>query len=95
MRVDAEHRVCMVQPGVLFEELIPAEGKEDIRFNMPLLPRKTKTVIGRMVDREPVIMPKYHWYVSDPLACMQKLPIILNAMIRSKAVCYNVTVVVK
>ena len=71
MRVDAEHRVCMVQPGVTFGELIPAVEKEGIRLNMPLLPRKTKTVVGSMLDREPVMMPKYHWDISDPLACIE------------------------
>jgi FAD/FMN-containing dehydrogenase len=71
MRVDAEHRVCMVQPGVTFGELIPAVEKEGIRLNMPLLPRKTKTVIGSLLEREPVIMPKYHWDISDPLACIE------------------------
>jgi FAD/FMN-containing dehydrogenase len=69
INVDRARRVAMVEPGVTFSELIPAAAKEGIRLNMPLLPRKSKTVIGSMLEREPVIMPKYQWDISDPLAC--------------------------
>jgi len=69
--VDRARRVAMIEPGVTFGELIPAAEKEGIRLNMPLLPRKSKTVIGSMLEREPVIMPKYQWDISDPLACVE------------------------
>ena len=71
MFVDRPRRVCMVEPGVTFSELIPAVKKEGLRLNMPLLPRKTKSVIGSMLEREPVLMPKYQWDISDPLACTE------------------------
>lgn len=71
IRVDRLNRVAMVEPGVTFGELIPAVAKEGLRLNMPLLPRKSKSVIGSMLEREPVIMPKYHWDISDPLACVE------------------------
>jgi FAD/FMN-containing dehydrogenase len=71
VRVDRYHRVAMVEAGVTFGELIPAVAKEGIRLNMPLLPKKSKSVIGSMLEREPVIMPKYQWDMSDPLACVE------------------------
>jgi FAD/FMN-containing dehydrogenase len=71
INVDRARRVAMVEPGVTFGELIPAAEKEGIRLNMPLLPRKSKTVIGSLLEREPVIMPKYQWDISDPLACVE------------------------
>ncbi len=71
INVDRARRVAMVEPGVTFSELIPAVKKEGIRLNMPLLPRKTKTVVGSLLEREPVIMPKYQWDISDPLACVE------------------------
>jgi FAD/FMN-containing dehydrogenase len=71
IRVDRYHRVAMVEPGVTFDELIPALTKEGIRLNMPLLPKKTKSVVGSMLEREPVTMPKYQWDISDPLACTE------------------------
>jgi FAD/FMN-containing dehydrogenase len=69
--VDRPRRVAMVEPGVTFGELIPVAEKEGIRLNMPLLPRKTKTIVGSILEREPVIMPKYQWDMSDPLACLE------------------------
>ena len=71
INVDRARRVAMVEPGVTFGELIPAAAREGIRLNMPLLPRESKTVVGSLLEREPVIMPKYQWDVSDPLACVE------------------------
>jgi FAD/FMN-containing dehydrogenase len=71
MKVDRARRVAMVEPGVTFAEMIPAVEKEGLRLNMPLLPRKSKTVVGSMLEREPVVMPGYHWDISDPLACLE------------------------
>jgi hypothetical protein len=71
IRIDRMNRVAMVEPGVTFGELIPAVAREGLRLNMPLLPRKSKSVVGSMLEREPVIMPKYHWDIADPLACVE------------------------
>jgi len=71
INVDRARRVAMVEPGVTFAELIPAAAGEGIRLNTPLLPRQSKTVVGSLLEREPVIMPKYQWDVSDPLACVE------------------------
>ena len=67
--VDRPRRNAMIEPGVTFGDLIPETAKEGIRLNMPLLPRKTKSVIGSILEREPVVMPGYQWDISDPLAC--------------------------
>jgi FAD/FMN-containing dehydrogenase len=69
MLVDRARRVAMCEPGVTFGELIAAARKEGLRLNMPLLPRESKSVIGSILEREPVTMPKYQWDISDPLAC--------------------------
>ncbi len=71
IRVDRENRVAMFEPGVTFGELIPAVTREGLRLNMPLLPRKSKSVVGSLLEREPVIMPKYHWDIADPLNCVE------------------------
>lgn len=71
LRVDRPRRVAMVEPGVTFGELIPEAAKAGIRLNMPLLPRQSKSIVGSMLEREPVVMPKYQWDVSDPLACLE------------------------
>jgi FAD/FMN-containing dehydrogenase len=71
IRVDRENRVAMLEPGVTFESLISAVTKEGLRLNMPLLPRKSKSVVGSLLEREPVTMPKYHWDIADPLNCLE------------------------
>ena len=71
VNVDRLRRVAMVEPGVTYEALIPAAAKEGIRINMPLLPRSSKTVVGSMLEREPVMMPKYQWDIEDPMACIE------------------------
>jgi len=67
--VDRARRVAMCEPGVTFGELISQVAKAGLRLNMPLLPRKSKSVLGSLLEREPVIMPKYQWDISDPWAC--------------------------
>lgn len=71
VRVDARNRVAMIEPGVTFSELIPRLAKDGIRLNMPLLPRPSKSVVGSMLDREPVIMPFSQWDIQDPLTCIE------------------------
>jgi FAD/FMN-containing dehydrogenase len=71
IRVDSLNRVAMFEPGVTYGELIPAVAEEGLRLNMPLLPRTSKSVVGSMLEREPVIMPQYHWDISDPLSCTE------------------------
>jgi hypothetical protein len=71
IRVDRQNRVAMCEPGVTFREMIKAVNQEGLRLNMPLLPRSTKSVVSSMLEREPVTMPKYHWDISDPIACME------------------------
>ena len=71
IRVDPQNRVAMVEPGVTFAELQPALEKAGMCAYMPLCPRRTKSVIGSMLEREPVIMPLYQWDALDPLTCIE------------------------
>ena len=65
--IDRAERVAVFEPGVTFGELIPAVAKEGLRLNVPLRPRSTKSVIGSMLSRDPVILPRYQWDIGDPL----------------------------
>ena len=71
IRVDRLNRVAMFEPGVTFGELIPAVTREKLRLNMPLLPRSTKSVTASMLEREPVVLPTYHWDIMDPMDCVE------------------------
>ncbi len=67
IRVDRINRTVLFEPGVTFGELIPAAAEKGLRLNMPLMPRQTKSVTASMLEREPVVMPTYHWDIADPL----------------------------
>jgi FAD/FMN-containing dehydrogenase len=71
LRIDRRNRVCVVEAGVTFEELLPSLKKEGLRLNMPVSPRKNKSVLACFLEREPVMMPRYHWDASDPLLCLE------------------------
>jgi FAD/FMN-containing dehydrogenase len=71
IHVDREARSIVFEPGVTFGELISAAARAGLRLNMPLLPRRTKSVVGSLLEREPVLMPQYHWDIADPLNCVE------------------------
>jgi FAD/FMN-containing dehydrogenase len=71
LRIDRRNRVAMVEPGVTFGDLYPAVEKEGMRMMFPLAPRSNKSLIGSYLEREPILVPKYHWDMSDPLCCIE------------------------
>jgi len=71
LRIDTENLIVMIEPGVTYGELIPELAKVGLRVNMPLLPRKSKSVVASVLEREPVIMPRYHWDIGDPIGCTE------------------------
>ncbi|MEW6663678.1 MAG: FAD-binding oxidoreductase [Thermodesulfobacteriota bacterium] len=71
IRVDRVNRVAMVEPGVTFGDLQKEVEKAGLRLNMPLLPRLSKSIVGSLLEREPVTMPGYHWDAADPLDCVE------------------------
>jgi FAD/FMN-containing dehydrogenase len=71
LRIDRRNRVAMVEPGVTFRVLKPEVEKQNMRLMLPLAPRHTKSVLGSYLEREPILVPKYHWDMSDPLCCTE------------------------
>lgn len=71
LNVDTKNRGVMLEPGVNFEEYIAEAKKTKLRPHLPLYPYAQKSVVGAALDREPVIIPKYHWDIADPLLCTE------------------------
>ncbi|MCP4681721.1 MAG: FAD-binding oxidoreductase [Desulfobacterales bacterium] len=71
IRMDRRNRVCIIQPGVTFNQLQEKACRERMRVLLPLLPRPEKSIIGSYLDREPITAPKYHWDTTDPLLCTE------------------------
>ncbi len=70
-RIDPQNRVAMVEPGVTFAELRAELEKVGLCAYTPLCPRLSKSVIGSMLEREPITMPAHHWDATDPMLCAE------------------------
>jgi FAD/FMN-containing dehydrogenase len=71
IRIDPKNRVIVIESGVTFAQLAPELEKEGLRLAGPLLPRANKSVVASVLEREPTLMPRYHWDISDPLCTME------------------------
>ena len=71
IRIDPRNKIAMIEPGVTFGELQSALAKEGLCAYMPLAPRSSKSVIGSILEREPIIRPSHHWDSTDPLLCAE------------------------
>lgn len=70
-RIDRRNRVAMIEPGVTFADILPEAARLGMRPMLPLAPRANKSVIGSYLEREPFLVPRYHWDMSDPLCCTE------------------------
>jgi FAD/FMN-containing dehydrogenase len=71
IRIDPSNRVAIVEPGVTFGELQAALKKAGMCAYLPLVPRKSKSVIGSVLEREPITIPSHHWDATDPMLCVE------------------------
>jgi len=69
--MDRRNRVTIVEPGVTYSQLQPELAREGLRLSMPLMPRSTKSVLGSVLEREPIMNPRYAWSLSEPLRCIE------------------------
>ncbi|MFC1995306.1 FAD-binding oxidoreductase [Chloroflexota bacterium] len=70
-RINRRNKMVMVEPGVTFSQLEPELAKEGLRLPMPLLPRASKSVMTSCIEREPHLIPKYHWEMAEPVRCLE------------------------
>jgi FAD/FMN-containing dehydrogenase len=71
IHVDSRNRMVIVEPGVTYSQLQPELAKAGLRLSSPLMPRSNKSVIASLLEREPVIIPRYQWAMLDPLRCLE------------------------
>ena len=71
VRIDFNSRSAWIEAGVTFGQLIPALREQGLRLNMPLRPPAGKSVVTSMLEREPIIIPKYQYDYIDPLLTME------------------------
>jgi len=66
--IDRRNRVCRVEPGVTYAELLPALAAHGMTLPVPLSPREGKSVLAAVMDREPGTWAKVQWDSGDPVA---------------------------
>ncbi len=66
--IDRRNRVCLIEPGVTYGELLQALEPHGMTVPIPLSPRSGKSVIASVMDREPTSWPNRQWDISDPVA---------------------------
>jgi len=71
LKIDRRNRLALIEPGVTYTELQPALQEEGLRIVAPLLPRKNKSVITSLLEREPVMSPKYQWNLVEPMRSLE------------------------
>jgi FAD/FMN-containing dehydrogenase len=65
--IDRRNRVCRVEPGVTFTQLITALATHRMTLPMPLAPRSGKSVLAAVMDREPSTWSNKQWDSGDPV----------------------------
>jgi FAD/FMN-containing dehydrogenase len=66
--IDRRNRVCRVEPGVTYTELLPALASQGMTLPVPLSPRAGKSVLAAVMDREPGTWANKQWDSGDPVA---------------------------
>lgn len=71
MRIDRRNRMTVIEPGVTYAQLQPELEKAGLRVSTPLLPRANKSVVTSLLERQPILVPKYSWTLQEPLKCLE------------------------
>jgi FAD/FMN-containing dehydrogenase len=65
--VDRRNRMCRIEPGVTYRELVTTLSGRGMTVPMPLAPRNGKSVLAAVMDREPGSWPRVQWDSGDPV----------------------------
>jgi FAD/FMN-containing dehydrogenase len=69
--VDRRNRVCMIDPGVTYGELLDELDNHGLTMSIPLAPRSGKSVLASVMDRTPSTWPNKQWDAGDPVGCIE------------------------
>jgi FAD/FMN-containing dehydrogenase len=69
--IDRRNRVCRIEPGVTYSELLDALANHGMTVPMPLSPRDGKSVLAAVIDREPGTWANKQWDSGDPVCSME------------------------
>lgn len=71
LKINRRHRLAIIEPGVTWAQLSQALKPHGLAIPQPLHPKQEKSVIASLLEREPLLSPKYQWNVNEPLRSME------------------------
>ena len=71
LKINRRNKLVLLEPGVTYSQLLPELRRAGLRIAMPLLPRANKSVLTSLLEREPLMYPKYQWNMSEPLRSLE------------------------
>jgi FAD/FMN-containing dehydrogenase len=71
LKIDRRNRLALIEPGVTYGQLQPELEEAGLRLIMPLLPRRSKSIIASLLEREPIMSPRYQWNLGEPLRSLE------------------------
>ena len=71
VRIDRKNRMALIEAGVTYSQLQPELAREGLRLSVPLLPRANKSVITSLLERQPILVPKYQWSMMELVLCLE------------------------
>lgn len=66
IHVDRDDTIAVIEAGMTFGGFDAVLREHGLRAFKPLLPRRGKSVIAALLDREPITSPNDHWDTTDP-----------------------------
>jgi len=66
--INRRNRVCLIEPGVTYGDLLEALHPHGMTIPVPLSPRNGKSVVASVMDREPSTWSNRQWDAADPVA---------------------------
>ncbi len=70
-RIDRRNRLALIEPGVTFGELQSGLAETGLRMITPLLPKQAKSVLASLLEREPIMSPRFQWNLLEPLRSLE------------------------
>jgi len=67
VKIDSRNRIAVIEPGVTYGQLQPALAKEGLAVVPPLYPRANKSVVASLLERQPTLIPRYNYSLTEPL----------------------------
>ena len=71
LSINQQHRMAVIEPGVTYGELASSLNEKGMFLSGPLAPKKNKSVVASLLEREPRLNAMHQWAFTDPLRCME------------------------